>query len=179
MNEEVADERVTQAVNYVSSINAWQWQRRFQRYCSIGIAEISAVREERREPAASEEKWARWLQRLLQPAGTGACHIRERENDSWNLLKWQFPAASTPATKGKRSLTASEESLWRGERERGRKKKKQNQQKTLFNSGVFKSALVCFLGRGAERLAPILGRWPSCTNAGVGPFHAVAKLMAQ
>lgn len=51
--------------------------------------------------------------------------------------------------------------------------------KTPFNSGVFKSALVCFLGRGSEHLAPILGRWPGCKNAGVGPFHAVAKPTAQ
>lgn len=51
--------------------------------------------------------------------------------------------------------------------------------KTPFNSGVFKSALVCFLGRGSEHLAPILGRWPGCKNAGVGPFHAVAKRTAQ
>lgn len=138
-------------------------------------AEISAIREERREPAASEEKWARWRQRLLQPAERGACHIQGRGNDSWNLHKWQFPVAWGSVTKGKRSLTASERSSWRREEKRGNRKKK----KTLFNSGVFKSALVCFLGRGAERLAPILGRWPSCTNAGVGPFHAVAKPMAQ
>lgn len=55
MNEEVADERVTQAVNYVSSINAWQWQAGFN---ANAAGRDFCVREERREPAASEEKWA-------------------------------------------------------------------------------------------------------------------------